>query len=72
MLAPATRVLEKDMKRTKQKAIDAISRLPVDATLKDVSYCLYVRQNIEEGLKAADEGRVLSHEEVKQLFPEPE
>ena len=60
------------MKSTKQKAIDAISRLPVDATWKDVSYRLYVRQKIEEGIRAAEEGRVLSHDEVKQLFAKPE
>ena len=60
------------MKRIKQKAIDAISSLPVNATWEDISYCLYVRQKVDEGIKAADEGRVLSHEEVKQLFAEPE
>jgi len=60
------------MKRTKQKAIDAISSLPGDATWEDISYCLYVRHKIEEGIKAADEGRVLSHDEVKHLFAKPE
>ena len=60
------------MKRAKQKAIDAISSLPVDATWEDISYCLYVRKKIEEGIKAADEGRVLSHDEVKYLFAKPE
>ena len=73
MLAPATAGFVRDsMKRTKQKALDAISRLPVDATWKDVSYWLYVRRKIEEGIKAADEGRVLLHDEVKQLFAKPE
>jgi len=52
MLTPATRVLAKDMKRTKQKATDAISSLPVDATWEDINYCLYVRKKIEEGIKA--------------------
>ena len=60
------------MKRTKQKAIDAISSSPIDATWEDISYCLYVRQKIEEGIKAANEGRVLSHDEVKHLFSKPE
>jgi len=60
------------MKRTKQKATDAISSLPLDATWEDISYCLYVRKKIAEGIKAADEDRVLSHNEVKQLFTKPE
>ena len=60
------------MKRIKQKATDAICSLPVDTTSEDISYCLYVRQKIEEGIQAADEGCVLSHDEVKQLFAKPE
>ncbi|HEX7720604.1 MAG TPA: hypothetical protein VF397_00505 [Pyrinomonadaceae bacterium] len=60
------------MKRTKQTATDAISSLPVDATWEDISYCLYVRKKIEEGIKAADEGGVRSHDEFKQLLAKPE
>ena len=56
------------MKTAKQKAIDLISRLPVDATWQDIMYCLYVRRKIDEGIKAAKEGRVVGHEEVKRLF----
>ena len=56
------------MKTAKEKAIDSISRLPVDATWEDIIYCLYVRRKIEEGIKAAKEGRVVGHDEVKKLF----
>jgi predicted transcriptional regulator len=56
------------MKTAKEKAIDSISRLPVEATWEDIIYCLYVRRKSEEGIKAADEGRVVSHHEVKKLF----
>jgi predicted transcriptional regulator len=56
------------MKPVKEKAIDSISRLPEDATWQDVMYCLYVRQKIEEGIKAAKDGRVVDHDEVKKLF----
>ena len=56
------------MKTPKEQAIDLISRLPVEATWEDISYYLYVRRKIEEGIKAANEGRVISHDEVRKLF----
>lgn len=31
-------------------------------------YRLYVKRKIEEGIKAAEEGRTISHDEVKELF----
>ncbi len=30
-------------------------------------YKIYVKRKIDEGLKAADEGRTVSHEEVKKV-----
>ena len=56
------------MKTAKEQSIDSISRLPAEATWQDIIYCLYVRRKIEEGIKAAKEGRLVSHEEVKRLF----
>ena len=56
------------MKTPKEQAIDLISRLPVEATWEDISYYLYVRRKIEEGIKAANEGRVVSPDEVRKLF----
>jgi hypothetical protein len=56
------------MKTAKEQALDLISRLPSDATWNDIIYCLYVRRKIEEGLKAAQEGRTVPHDEVKRLF----
>lgn len=52
----------------KEEATKLIRDLPEQATWDDLMYEIYVRQKIEEGLKAADEGRVLSHEEVKRRF----
>lgn len=52
----------------KMKAMDLIGRLPERVTWDDIIYELYVRQKIDEGLKAAEEGRVLSHEDVKKRF----
>lgn len=56
------------MNTTKEEAMDLISRLPQEVTWEDIMYQLYVRRKIEEGIKAADEGRLVSHEEVKKLF----
>ena len=56
------------MKTAKEQAFDSISHLPSDATWEDLFYSLYVRRKIEEGVKAANNGRVLSHDEVKRLF----
>jgi len=37
-------------------------------TWDDVMYEIHARQKIEEGLKAADEGQFITHEEVKKRF----
>jgi predicted transcriptional regulator len=42
--------------------------LPDRVTWDDRMYELYVRRKIAEGVKAADEGRVVSQEEVKRRF----
>jgi hypothetical protein len=56
------------MKTAKEQAIDSISGLPSIATWQDIAYCLRVRRKVEEGIKAAEEGRILSYDEVKRLF----
>jgi predicted transcriptional regulator len=55
----------------KLEAIDLIDRLPAKASWDDIMYELYVRQKIELGLAAAEEGRVVDHEEVKRRFSRP-
>lgn len=52
----------------KEAARKLIEELPDEATWDDLMYEIYVVQKIEEGMRAADEGRVLSHEEVRQRF----
>lgn len=52
----------------KQKAIEFIGQLSDQATWDDIMHELYVRMKIDEGLKAADEGRVVPHDEVKKRF----
>ena len=56
------------MSTTKEEALQLISRLPEEVTWEDIMYRLYVKRKIEEGIKAADEGRTVAHDEVKELF----
>ncbi len=56
------------MNTVKEEVRDLAERLPEDATWDDAMYELYVRQKIAAGLRAADEGRVVPHEEVKRRF----
>jgi predicted transcriptional regulator len=54
------------MPSAKDAARQIIEHLPEQATWDDIMYELYVKQKIETGLQAADEGRVVSHEEAKR------
>jgi predicted transcriptional regulator len=56
------------MSNAKEEAIKTISRLPEEVSWDEIMYKIYVKRKIEEGIKAADEGRIVSHEEVKELF----
>lgn len=54
------------MSRVKEAAIKIITNLPDQATWDDIMYQLYVKKKIEISLKAAEDGKVYSHEEVKK------
>ena len=54
------------MKTAKQSAIKAIQTLPDDSSYEDIMEKLYFMQKVETGLKDVEEGRVVSHEEVKK------
>jgi predicted transcriptional regulator len=56
------------MSTTKEEAISLITRLPDEASWDDIMYEMYVKKKIEMGIKAAVEGRVVPHEEVKRIF----
>lgn len=56
------------MPTTKKQALQMIKNLPEKATWDDIMYEIYVRKKIEAGVKAVDEGRVVSHEDVKKRF----
>lgn len=54
--------------KVKEVAARLIRDLPEQATWDDLMYEIYVRQKIEEGLQAAEQNQVLSHDEVKRRF----
>jgi len=54
------------MNLVKDEAKKLIEKLPDTATWDDIMYELHVKKKIAAGLKAADEGRVISHEEAKK------
>jgi len=63
-----TTIGEKVMSTARDEAIKMIARLPEEVSWDEIMYKIYVKRKIEEGIKAADEGRTVSHEEVKELF----
>ena len=54
------------MAHVKEQVIELIKSLPEDSTLEDIHYHLYVREKVEHGLKAVDEGRVVSQEDAEK------
>ncbi|MBI3469113.1 MAG: hypothetical protein HY000_39415 [Planctomycetes bacterium] len=56
------------MSSVREELIELAKQLPEECTWDDVMYQIYVRQKIETGLKDADEGRLIPHDEVFQEF----
>ena len=53
------------MKTTAKDEVRALlEKLPDDASLNDIQYHIYVRQKIERGLEAIEQGNVIPHEEI--------
>ncbi len=50
----------------KKQAHEVIDKLPEDCSWEDVQYHLYAVEKIQKGLKCVEEGRTVSHEEVKK------
>jgi predicted transcriptional regulator len=48
--------------------VKLIDRLPDEVTWDDIIYEFYVKKKIATGIKAAEEDRIVSHEEVKKRF----
>lgn len=49
----------------KERILEAVQKLPADATFEDVMERLVFLSKIDRGIAEADQGRTLSHEEVK-------
>ncbi len=56
------------MSSVKEEAKKLIDRLPDQVTWDDIMYEFYVKKKIATGIKAAEEGRIISHDEVKKRF----
>jgi hypothetical protein len=47
-----------------------IQSLPDDCTIEDIQYHLYVRQKVERGLAAIEDGRLESQDEAERRIDE--
>lgn len=54
------------MQTAKQAAQQIIDHVSDQATWDDIMYELYVKQKLEKGLNAVNEGRVLSNKDAKK------
>lgn len=54
------------MSIVKEEAKKLLDTLPDEASWDDVMYEMYVRNKIDKGIAAAEEGRLLSHEDVRK------
>jgi predicted transcriptional regulator len=52
----------------RESVLDIAKKLPDDCSWEDVMYQVYVRQKIQAGLDDAENGRVVSDEEVFAEF----
>ena len=52
------------MSTAKEEVRKLLDSIPDDASYEDIQYHIYVREKIEHAMKQADEGQLLSEEEV--------
>ncbi len=52
--------------KIKERVLEAVRDLPEDTTVEEAMERLYFLAKIEEGLRQADAGQTVSHEEAKQ------
>jgi predicted transcriptional regulator len=56
------------MNDVKNAVLELAQQLPNECTWDEVMYRIFVRQKIDAGLKDADAGRTISHEDVFEEF----
>jgi len=54
------------MQPVKQEVLDTINNLPEDTNMDEIMYRLYVLDKIRKGQQAVEEGKTISHEELKK------
>lgn len=54
------------MIKEKDQVIEMIRTLPDDSTVDDIMEELYFRMQVDRGLKELDEGKGISHQDVRQ------
>lgn len=54
------------MSKVKQEVIKMIRSMPDDASVADIMAELYFRQKVDSGLRQLDEGKGLTHDQVKK------
>jgi predicted transcriptional regulator len=52
--------------KVKERVIEAVRGLPEDATVEDAMERLYFLAKVEEGLRQADSGQTVDHQEAKR------
>ena len=54
------------MATVKEEAKRLVEKLPDEASWDDLMYEIYVQKKIDMGLKAAEAGKLIPHDEVKR------
>ena len=54
------------MSQEKKEVMELIRRLPDDVSTADIMDELYFKQQVDKGLRDVTEGRVMTHEELKE------
>ena len=54
------------MSTVREEAHRLVDELPEEASWDDLMYQIYVRQKVEAGLRAIEEGRVITQEEAEE------
>ena len=50
----------------KQEALESLQRLPDDADIDEIMYRLYIIDKLRKSRDAIEEGKVISHDELKR------